>query len=1129
MDKEIKFIQNNVYSKIYKVMKVNLEKDWYRIIDSGNARAEYEMEGEGSFSEWLKRYVVGEKVICEDVDRFYENTNIKVLREYFEKGNDEWAFWYRLKLNSDLAWFVIRMVAYDKNNGDYILFVQYDGLAEAFGKNATDKSQFRYIRSLAKIYLTMHVINLTQDTFFEISTVREVELFKGGSGKATKSMRLIFENNVFDDSLDETLEFVNLNTVAERIGNKGYISKDLYSKFYGWIKAQFVVVSRDANGRADTVLFTTQVIDEEKKKEEQLIRISNNDGLTMLNNRRSYENDLVTIYADNLSDDFIFIMMDINGLKDVNDTMGHQAGDELICGAASCIRETFSKYGKLYRIGGDEFVAIIEYNINHLGRLINSFQQTVDEWKGKIVSKLSLSYGWASVNENPDASIEQLEKLADMRMYENKRSYYISNGTDRRKRKSIEADKIYYEYKGKKYEEISYTTQNLMQYSNIHCFKYFPQDGVWMASDKACEYFNMSKFYDYHPGKQKYLFGIGDNGKENELYLRVINGENTASEVLKSAFEDKYYRVTLSVIEKNKKGNPISIIGIVEDCDERMKFSELAYALSDDYSTVFSVDFERDKINFFRVKSDIIKIDENKNGKYKYEEVMNLYINSIVVEEDREDMRKYTSYDNLSKQLSSKKLYSQTFRIMNNGELEYIRFKAVNLSGGDRLTKIVMGFANISKERREQLETIPYMDSVTGGYGINYCFEKLKNETRNGYLVSLDIRSFKVINTVCGISKGDKILRNVSNIISVAIGDNGYFGHVNADHFLIFLNFENEEDVVKIMDSISAEFVTMVKNDGLPKISPYFGVAKWIPGSRREVIFSAANAAKHRIKNEKDINYGFYQESDNIAAVEEKKMEDDFDEAIDKKQFEIWYQPKYNPEDNSLTGAEALVRWRKEDGTIVPPGKFIPIFEKNGMIRRLDEYVFDNVCRFQKEILENSGFTIPISVNLSRASLYYETIVEDYKKIVSSYDISIECVPIEITESAAIDNKDIELLARKFSENGFRLYIDDFGSGYSSLSTLNEIKFDVIKLDKSLIDYIGEFGGDRLLKHTIAYIKEIGLKVTAEGVENVKQVEFLKEARCDNIQGYYYSKPVEESIFIKKLNEEEVSKESIIE
>lgn len=242
-----------------------------------------------------------------------------------------------------------------------------------------------------------------------------------------------------------------------------------------------------------------------------------------------------------------------------------------------------------------------------------------------------------------------------------------------------------------------------------------------------------------------------------------------------------------------------------------------------------------------------------------------------------------------------------------------------------------------------------------------------------------------------------------------------------------------------------------------------------------------------------------------------------FADALKKKEFILWYQPKYNAFTEKIVGAEALIRWQTSNG-MISPGDFLEVFEEDGLIRPLDEYVFKEVCMFQKKRLENNHTLIPISVNISRKTLFEPGIVDTYKKIADSYGIDTKYVPIEITESVALTNKRIKPVADSFINSGFELQMDDFGSGESALNALNMMHFTVVKIDKSLIDFIGEKNGDLILNYAMALGKELGVQLVAEGVETVKQLEFLRKNNCDIIQGYYFSKPLPSDEFEAKLD-----------
>ena len=417
---------------------------------------------------------------------------------------------------------------------------------------------------------------------------------------------------------------------------------------------------------------------------------------------------------------------------------------------------------------------------------------------------------------------------------------------------------------------------------------------------------------------------------------------------------------------------------------------------------------------------------------------------------------------------------------------------------------------NEEEIRRKELEQYAYYDPITKGYNYIKFKANLKKKHISGSIISLDIHSFKIINSVCGIIKGDQVIEAIWQILTNALEfDSGDLaGHINADHFIIFIPTEDEEIIIRKLKNITLALNIISAELEVPQLIPYFGISKWNPNKRIELAYSESVVAKNKAKILQNINYAFFNEADTERLIKEKEIVDGFETALLKKEFKIWYQPKYNPSDGELVGAEALVRWHKEDGTIIPPGDFIPVFEKNGMIRTFDEYIFTNVCRQQKTWKEQNKVLVPVSINLSRISLYYKKIVTVYKKISEDIGIEKDLLPIEITETAAVTNNEIKDIAEAFYDAGFRLHMDDFGSGYSSLATLNILHFDTLKLDKSLIDYIGNYGGDRLLEHTILLAKDLGMHVTAEGVENTNQVTFLKNIGCDSIQGYFYSKPL---------------------
>ena len=292
-----------------------------------------------------------------------------------------------------------------------------------------------------------------------------------------------------------------------------------------------------------------------------------------------------------------------------------------------------------------------------------------------------------------------------------------------------------------------------------------------------------------------------------------------------------------------------------------------------------------------------------------------------------------------------------------------------------------------------------------------------------------------------------------------------------------------------------------------------YGIYEMKRNEELEDAYSKAQLAREQARSRNDQHYVFYNEMDHERLQQNQQLEERFEDALAGGEFEVWYQPKYSVATGEVVGGEALVRWRDTDGSLISPGLFIPLFEKNGMIVKLDEYMFRAVCRQQAQWLASGQKIYPVSINLSRASLYNVDIVERYRDIIQEYAIDPDFIQLEITESAMEGMSGIREFLEKFRDMGIRILMDDFGTGYSSLATLNMQCFDTLKLDKSLIDHIGDKSGEILLYYVIHMGQKLGLHITAEGVENHEQLKFLKENHCDDIQGFLFAKPMPSAEF----------------
>lgn len=301
--------------------------------------------------------------------------------------------------------------------------------AEAEVQKRTLQENLGILDSMAEIYDYVNLINFTESTEMSLreEVLRKLPIVPGQDHThMTQGLRA----HITADMVDAFWRFTDITTVPERLINRKSISDEFISSRNGWFRAQYIRVQGEMDRKPDVVIYTIQNIDADKRREEHLIRISRTDELTGMFNRHCYEVDVAELQESGIDRELTVISADVNGLKLVNDSMGHAAGDELICGAAYCLLSALGNRGKVYRTGGDEFMAIVY--ASDCEALLREIQDNVSSWKGKIVDSVSISVGCATHAEFPSGSIEELERIADARMYEDKERFYRQNGRERR-------------------------------------------------------------------------------------------------------------------------------------------------------------------------------------------------------------------------------------------------------------------------------------------------------------------------------------------------------------------------------------------------------------------------------------------------------------------------------------------------------------------------------------------------------------------------------------------------------------------------------------------------------------------------------------------------------------------------
>ncbi|MBS5933075.1 MAG: EAL domain-containing protein [Clostridiales bacterium] len=413
-------------------------------------------------------------------------------------------------------------------------------------------------------------------------------------------------------------------------------------------------------------------------------------------------------------------------------------------------------------------------------------------------------------------------------------------------------------------------------------------------------------------------------------------------------------------------------------------------------------------------------------------------------------------------------------------------------------------------------------DALTGLYSMSFFAKKVaeviqSNEDKRYLVVFANISRFKLVNELFGRAEGDRLLTFIGKSILDTIGENELCGHAGADNFFILIDSDeyNEESIKEIVNKLNSYSIPI-------NIVMRFGVYMINDITMPiEKICDRAKLAVDTFEGNYESFITYYDDSIREKLLREHMITNAMKRAVEEKQFVIYYQPKFDLNSECVIGAEALVRWKHPEFGFLSPGEFIPIFEKNGFISELDYYVWDCVCQKIASWVETGHSLMPISVNVSRVDLYNPKLPQLLFDLVNKYKIPIQYLHLEITESAYTDNvKQMIDIVNEIRKIGFVIEMDDFGTGYSSLNMLSDLPIEILKLDMSFLrNNVGRSSGRSVIQFVINLAKWLGLFVVAEGVETQEQAIFLRNMGCDYAQGYYYSKPVDDSDFEKLLLE----------
>ena len=519
-----------------------------------------------------------------------------------------------------------------------------------------------------------------------------------------------------------------------------------------------------------------------------------------------------------------------------------------------------------------------------------------------------------------------------------------------------------------------------------------------------------------------------------------------------------------------------------------LKFENETFIISDDFIKEFDTENIWESIYDFGHQEEIIKFRVwylHKVGNYK------VYV------------------------LQNVKLYANDFFILLASAILFVVMIAVFM------LYYLSSFISVIISMRKTNKVI-YTDIITGGNNWLYFVKKgnkllKKKAASNGYaVIHIKMRKYRSFCTCFGVKEGELLIEKLYGVLKKKVRRNELMAYKENASFGLWVAYENDTQLCRRIEAI-----TVALDDVLPKMKLYFAVGIYkVQKKDRDIeqLYNNALLACDMLGEEAENKIVFFDVEMNNRRLWERKVEDDMDAALARHEFQVYLQPKISTAQENLAGAEALVRWIHPQEGFIPPNKFIPIFERNGFILKLDDYMLEEIAKQQATWIGQGRKVVPISVNISRAHFAKEDLAEHICAIVDKYQVPHNVIELELTESAFFDDKETLLqTVKKLRDAGFPVSMDDFGAGYSSLNSLKELQLDVLKLDADF--FRGEASQERgmvIVSEVIDLAKKLNMKIVAEGIESREQVDFLTEQECDLIQGYFFAKPMPITEFEEK-------------
>jgi len=536
-------------------------------------------------------------------------------------------------------------------------------------------------------------------------------------------------------------------------------------------------------------------------------------------------------------------------------------------------------------------------------------------------------------------------------------------------------------------------------------------------------------------------------------------------------------------------------------CEKAQSISEIyahmARAFSTSRTRVYYVDLATDRYTFYNLGENGETTETQGEDFFT---VSRREAQNLIYEEDRDAFFHAFTKENILREAQEHGGFTLSYRVSLNGEPLCVSVKANRAPGDDK--HLIVDVSSGGTETAKNGLTGLYEEAAFYILGK----ELLEKHPEGWCVLAIDLEHFKLFNEWYGREAGDRLLAMVGErLIEAEAKSGGIACYLGQDDFALLAPY-NEHDIKRLFQNIHELIVKQGTSVGF---MPAVGVCMADGRTSVEELYDRASQASRHAKEDYHRRIRVFEEAMYKKTELDYQILSDFQQALKNHELYIQLQPQCELASGKVVGAESLVRWKKADGTIVPPGVFVPVLEQYGFVSDLDQVVWEEVCAWQRRWIDGGHTPLPISVNVSQIDIFTIDVPEFFDMLVKKYELPVDVIKIEITESAYAGDDAVTDTVKRLREKGFLVLMDDFGSGYSSLNMLRSLNVDIIKLDAKFLRMDNDDRkGVQILESIVGMAKSMEAPIIVEGVETEAETQFIKDLGCHYVQGYHFYRPM---------------------